>query len=131
MKYKKVCRKSTWNVYLNVLKMLPRRVFYNSVCSKTYALLVCSDSHNLKSSFSSTGDDVSLVDKISINTEKKRGGFAQAFERYTSPPEIKTQTPEKEETFASLLRTSKFIDVIILCNGKMYEYNSNVSGTAR
>jgi hypothetical protein len=85
----------------------------------------------LKSSFSSTGDDVSLVDKISINTEKKRGGFAQAFERYTSPPEIKTQTPEKEETFASLLRTSKFIDVIILCNGKMYEYNSNVSGTAR
>jgi hypothetical protein len=59
-----------------------------------------------------------MLDKVSTNTEKKDekklGGFAQAFERYTSPPDIKTQTPKKEETFASLLRTSKFIDVIIL-----------------
>jgi hypothetical protein len=62
-----------------------------------------------------------MLDKVSTSSEKKdekkRSGFAQAFERYTSPVGVKTQTPEKEETFASLLRTSKFIDVIILYYG--------------
>jgi hypothetical protein len=71
----------------------------------------------LKRYFSTDGD-VELLDKTQPNTEKKRGGFAQAFEKYTSPPELKPQTPEKEETFASLLRNSKFIDVRILHNCK-------------
>lgn len=101
--------------------MLLKRVVYYNVCSKTYKLLVCSNAHNLKSSFSSTGGDISMLDKVSTSSEKKdekkRSGFAQAFERYTSPVGVKTQTPEKEETFASLLRTSKFIDVIILYYG--------------
>jgi hypothetical protein len=88
----------------------------------------------LKRSFSTTDGDLELLNKITTTEkkdEKKRGGFAQAFERYTSPPEIKTQTPEKEETFASLLRNSKFIDVIILYSSEMYKYNSSVSGTGR
>jgi hypothetical protein len=89
----------------------------------------------VKRSFSSTDGDTELLDKVSRNTEKKdekkRSGFARAFERYTSPPDIKTQTPEKEETFASLLRNSKLIAVIILYSGKMYKCTSNVSGTGR
>ncbi|PNF28661.1 hypothetical protein B7P43_G08711 [Cryptotermes secundus] len=89
--------------------MVLKRVICNNVCSKTYTLLACSNAHNVKRSFCSTNGD-----KVSTDTEKdekKRSGFARAFERYTSTPEIKTQTPEKEETFASLLRNSKLIDL--------------------
>jgi hypothetical protein len=114
--------------------MLLKRVICNNVCSKTYTLIVCSNAHKVKRSFSSTDGDIELLDKVSTNTEKKdekkRSGFARAFERYTAP-EIKTQTPEKEETFASLLRNSKLIDVIILYDGKMCKCNFNVSGTGR
>jgi hypothetical protein len=92
---------------------------------------VSSNAIHFKRLFSITDGD-ELLDTIPVNDEKKdekkRGGFAQAFKRYTSPPEIKTQTPEKEETFASLLRNSKFIDVIILYNTKVC--NSNGHGTA-
>lgn len=109
--------------------MVLKRVICNNVCSKTYTLLTCSNAHKVKRSFSSTdGDEVSTDTE---KDEKKRSGFARAFERYTSTPEIKTQTPEKEETFASLLRNSKLIDVIILYNGKMYKCNCNVSGRGR
>lgn len=100
----------------NRTNMLLKCIICNNVRFKTYAMLVCSNTHKVKRSFSSTNGDIELLDKVSTNTEKdekKRGGFARAFERYTTP-EIKTQTPEKEETFASLLRNSKFIDVIIL-----------------
>jgi hypothetical protein len=89
------------------------------VCSKTYKLTASSNAFYFKRLFSTTEEDV-FSDAVRVKDEKKdekkRGGFAQAFQRYTSPPEIKAQTPEKEETFASLLRNSKFIDVIILYN---------------
>lgn len=39
-----------------------------------------------------------------------KGGFARAFEKYTAPTVI--EKPVDNETFASLLRHSKFIDVI-------------------
>jgi hypothetical protein len=97
--------------------MLLRRVICDNVCSKTYEVFVCSNACRLKRYFSDDGE-TQLMDKMPTDTEKKRGGFAQAFERYTSPPDLKPQTPEKEETFASLLRNSKFIDVRILCNNK-------------
>ena len=111
--------------------MLLSRVICNSVCSKRYKLTVSCDAFHFKRLFSVTNGDEPL-DTILVNPdkkdEKKRGGFAQAFQRYTSPPEIKTQTPEKEETFASLQRNSKFIDVIILYNTKLC--NSNGHRTA-
>lgn len=43
------------------------------------------------------------------NKESKLGGFAKAFEKYTAPPV--EPVAEKPQTFASLLRNSKFIDV--------------------
>jgi len=111
--------------------MLLSRVICNNVCSKRYKLTVSCDAFHFKRLFSVTNGDEPL-DTTPVNAdkkdEKKRGGFAQAFQRYTSPPEIKTQTPEREETFASLLRNSKFIDVIILYNTKLC--NSNGHRTA-
>lgn len=118
------------DVNINRVNMVLKRVICN-VCSKTYTLLACSNAHKVKRSFSSTDGEIEMLDKVSTDTEKdekKRSGFARAFERYTSTPEIKTKTPEKEETFASLLRNSKLIDVIILYDGKMYKCNCNVSG---
>jgi hypothetical protein len=103
--------------------VVSRVMCYNNVCRKTYRLFTYSNAYHLKRCFSTTDSDVELMDKMLINvektSEKKRSGFAQAFERYTSPPETKTHTPEKEETFASLLRNSKFIDVRILCTSKV------------
>ncbi|KDR06171.1 28S ribosomal protein S28, mitochondrial isoform X1 [Zootermopsis nevadensis] len=90
--------------------MLLRRVICNNVCYRTYELFVCSNACHLKRYFSTDGE-IELCDKMPPSTEKKRGGFAQAFEKYTSPPELKPPTPEKEETFASLLRNSKFTDL--------------------
>jgi len=111
--------------------MLLSRVICNSVCTKSYKLTVSCDAFHFKRLLSVTNGD-ELLDTVRVNAdkkdEKKRGGFAQAFQRYTSPPEIKTQTPEREETFASLLRNSKFIDVIILYNTKLC--NSNGHRTA-
>lgn len=47
-----------------------------------------------------------------VTTEKDeatpKGGFAKAFEKYTAP---EVPEPKEEQTFASLLRNSKFIDV--------------------
>jgi hypothetical protein len=110
--------------------MLLSRVICNSVCSKRYKLTVSCDAFHFKRLFSGTDED-ELLNTIPVNDEKKdvkkRGGFAQAFQRYTSPPEIKTQTPEREETFASLLRNSKFIDVIILYNTKVCNANGHNS----
>lgn len=87
---------------------------------------MCANAVHFKRLLSITGGD-ELSNIIPVNDEKKdekkRGGFAQAFQRYTSPPEIKTQTLEKEETFASLLRNSKLIDVIILYNAKVCTTN--------
>jgi hypothetical protein len=122
------------NVDISRINMLLKRVICNNVCSKIYTLVVCPNAHKVKRSFSSTDGDIELLYKVSTNTEKdekKRSGFARAFERSTSTPEIRTQPPEKEDTFASLLRNSKLIDVIILYDGKMYTCNSNVSGTCR
>lgn len=49
----------------------------------------------------------------SAENDKKIGGFAQAFEKYTNIKE--PEAPSQEvKTFASLLRSSKFIDVCIL-----------------
>lgn len=48
----------------------------------------------------------------SAESDKKLGGFAQAFEKYTNIKEPEAPTQEVK-TFASLLRSSKFIDV---CN---------------
>ncbi|XP_030382475.1 28S ribosomal protein S28, mitochondrial [Scaptodrosophila lebanonensis] len=39
-----------------------------------------------------------------------KGGFARAFEKYTAPPQPE-EAPVDNQTFASLLRTSKFIDL--------------------
>lgn len=39
-----------------------------------------------------------------------KGGFARAFEKYTAPPN-KEIAQDENQTFASLLRNSKFIDV--------------------
>lgn len=47
-----------------------------------------------------------------ISEEVKTGGFAKAFEKYTSPQTEKIV--EDNQTFASLLRNSKMIDVSIL-----------------
>ena len=44
---------------------------------------------------------------------EKLGGFAKAFEKYTAPQV--EPVVEDRQTFASLLRESKFIDVNILC----------------
>lgn len=49
------------------------------------------------------------VEQTKDNEKSKLGGFAQAFEKYTAD---KTEEPvEEKQTFASLLRHSKFIDV--------------------
>lgn len=50
-----------------------------------------------------------------VNTEtaeigSSKGGFARAFDKYTAPA-TPPQLPEDNQTFASLLRNSKLIDV--------------------
>lgn len=45
-------------------------------------------------------------------TETPVGGYAKAFDKFEN---IKTEEAPKLQTFASLLRNSKFIDVIYMC----------------
>lgn len=47
------------------------------------------------------------------NDATKLSGFAQAFERHSAPEEVIVEQPK---TFASLLRNSKFIDVLFTFN---------------
>lgn len=48
--------------------------------------------------------------ETATDSSGSKGGFARAFDKYTAPatPE---QPPEDNQTFASLLRNSKFVDV--------------------
>ncbi|KAH8331685.1 hypothetical protein KR074_009745 [Drosophila pseudoananassae] len=52
------------------------------------------------------------VEEVSVENpaESSKGGFARAFDKYTAPatPEL---PPEDNQTFASLLRNSKFVDL--------------------
>lgn len=50
-----------------------------------------------------------LSENVVSDTETKLGGFAKAFERH-SAPQIETPVQDNQ-TFASLLRNSKFVDV--------------------
>lgn len=52
--------------------------------------------------FSSESDQQNTV------TAEKMGGYAKAFDKFEH---IKTEEPQKSQTFASLLRNSKFVDV--------------------
>lgn len=57
--------------------------------------------------------DGTTSDKNVSNDEPEnsaKGGFARAFERYTAPAEPEVE-PVDNQSFASLLRNSKFIDV--------------------
>lgn len=55
--------------------------------------------------YSTSPDDVDYKD---INKERL-GGFAKAFEKYTTP--VKEIENQETKSFAQLLRNSKFIDV--------------------
>ncbi|XP_071441624.1 small ribosomal subunit protein bS1m [Hetaerina americana] len=50
-------------------------------------------------------EDIKITDK---KVAEERGGFARAFEKYTAK---ETPPPEEEESFCTLLRNSKFIDL--------------------
>lgn len=63
----------------------------------------------------------SLIRRVSIarhlsgsdatpTADDKLGGFAKAFQRHSAPP---AAPPTENQTFASLLRNSKFVDVSI------------------
>ncbi|KAH8277585.1 hypothetical protein KR018_001682, partial [Drosophila ironensis] len=56
---------------------------------------------------SATAEDVPPAD---VSTEGNKGGFARAFDKYTAPA-VPEQPPEDNQTFASLLRNSKFVDL--------------------
>jgi len=45
-----------------------------------------------------------------VEIGSSKGGFARAFDKYTAPA-TPPQLPEDNQTFASLLRNSKLIDV--------------------
>ena len=45
----------------------------------------------------------------SVEADNTKGGFARAFEKYTAP-QVET-APADNQTFASLLRNSKLVDV--------------------
>lgn len=59
-------------------------------------------------------DNESLPEKSELSGEEvKKGGFAQAFEKYTQVEEESTEVPiTPPKTFASLLRNSKLMQVI-------------------
>lgn len=57
---------------------------------------------------SSTNNSEEQQQESESSTSK--GGFARAFEKYTAPP-TPAETPVDNQSFASLLRQSKFIDV--------------------
>ncbi|XP_055919826.1 28S ribosomal protein S28, mitochondrial [Eupeodes corollae] len=50
-----------------------------------------------------------LCTQINDETAQKKGGFASAFERHTAP--VVEEKPVDNQTFASLLRNSKLIDM--------------------
>jgi hypothetical protein len=91
--------------------MLPRlfRNFTSSV-NRANKIISVSSSCSIKSNYSqdSTGEGSTTVKEET----RKLGGFAQAFEKHTNLDNQIDETPK--ETFAQLLRNSKFIDVIIL-----------------
>lgn len=49
----------------------------------------------------------------STTDEAKIGGYAKAFDKFE---QINTKEPQKPQTFATLLRNSKFIDVSTIHN---------------
>lgn len=55
-------------------------------------------------------DEMNLIEK-KLNNDNKLGGFAKAFEKYTNPVDKLASSTSNNETFAALLRKSKFIDV--------------------
>ncbi|TDG46515.1 hypothetical protein AWZ03_007076 [Drosophila navojoa] len=83
----------------------------------TYTLQanVCNWSRQLSGTqrlFSTEGATTSDKNVIETQPEENRakGGFARAFERYTAPAEPEPE-PVDNQSFASLLRNSKFIDL--------------------
>lgn len=80
-----------------IIKSIRSNIIRNSVCSKHQINV-------LRTLCSVTKDS---------DGDKKVGGFAKAFEKYTAPPAAEYKAPDNE-TFASLLRNSKFVDVRIL-----------------
>ncbi|KAH8390038.1 hypothetical protein KR200_005945 [Drosophila serrata] len=58
------------------------------------------------------GPAVETVAPVETATESSgsKGGFARAFDKYTAPA-MPEQPPEDNQTFASLLRNSKFVDL--------------------
>lgn len=64
-----------------------------------------------------------LSENVVPDTDAKLGGFAKAFERHSAP---QIETPVKDnQTFASLLRNSKFVDVI--CSQFFFSKIQNIS----
>lgn len=66
--------------------------------------------YTFTASSSSSGDQTSLGDVQEPESSTSKGGFARAFEKYTAPP-TPAEEPVDNQSFASLLRQSKFIDV--------------------
>lgn len=72
---------------LNRLRILNRQSLITKTCLRTFS---------------------SETDNLNTTTEVKISGYAKAFDKFE---QIKDEPPQKEATFASLLRNSKFIDV--------------------
>lgn len=49
-----------------------------------------------------------------LGSSQNLGGFAKAFQKYTLPTSEVTPDAEPNQTFAALMKNSKFIDVIYL-----------------
>ncbi|KAG8222566.1 hypothetical protein J437_LFUL011692 [Ladona fulva] len=86
-----------------------------TVCSKFRSFFLtsqngfCSGSKdNVDSESKSPELRTESSESVKDNLSPKLGGFARAFEKYTAKEEPEQ---EKEESFASLLRNSKFIDL--------------------
>ncbi|KAF4523633.1 hypothetical protein B566_EDAN010142 [Ephemera danica] len=58
-----------------------------------------------------TEGNVNVEEPTLTGQDKKIGGFARAFEKYTAPAEAPTLPQKEDESFLSLLRKSKFIDL--------------------
>lgn len=64
-----------------------------------------------------------LSDNVVSETDTKLGGFAKAFERH-SAPQIETPVQDNQ-TFASLLRNSKFVDVSLGSQNPKYFFKKS------
>lgn len=62
------------------------------------------------SSTNNSSTNVSEEQQQESESSTSKGGFARAFEKYTAPP-TPAETPVDNQSFASLVRQSKFIDV--------------------